>query len=175
MAISVSGSLSLASNCSVDGLTLVPGVDWSCRLTLSITGVDSVTNVTYASAHTAFTVSKLSNTSWTIASVEGENVFDNETLEFVQYDENFDPTFYEVEHVDLQPANSSVFEYNPPSPFERPTGLSFNITYVTETLPGPPPVPGTPASTTAVVTVIFEWDPEIGLGQLQTAIDNSVY
>lgn len=180
MTISVSGSLSLASNCDVDGLECVPGVDWSCRLTLSISGVGSVPNVTYTGSNPAFTVTKLSNTMWTVASVFGENVFDNESLEFVQYDEDFNPTFFEVETVDNQPPNSSVFVYNPPSPFERPTAVSFLINYVTEGTPAgpggvPAAVPGAPAAETASVTITFVWDPDIGLGQLETAIENSRY
>lgn len=179
MTISVSGSLSLASNCSVDGLTLVPGVGWSCRLTLSISGVSSVTSVAYTGSNPAFTVTG-GGSIWTIDDVFGQSVFPNESLEFVQYDENFDPTYYEVDTADDQPPNSSVFEYHPPEPFSRPTAITFLIHYVSEGTaagPGgvPPAVPGTPSSASASVTVIFEWDPDIGLGQLQTAIDQSVY
>lgn len=160
-----------SSNCVIDGSEIVPTGKFYYRLTLSFSG-GSITDVSYIGGPSNFNVSKLSNLSWNVTIQTGESVFDDESFEFVQYDSSFIPTFYEVDTVDEMPANSTVFVYNPPIPFERTKTLSFSVNYT------PSPVgntPGSPTTETIVIPQNFVWDPDIGLGSLDYAIEQSEF
>jgi hypothetical protein len=160
-----------SANCVIDGTDIVPNGKFYYRLTLSLSG-GTITGVTYGGGPSNFTVTKLSNLSWNVTIQVGESVFDDESFEFVQYDENFVPTFFEVDSVDDQPENSSVFVYNPPIPFERTKSLSFDVSYTSTPVGN---TPGVPTVETVTIPQHFVWDPDIGLGALDLAIENSVF
>lgn len=175
MALTATGAASAGVNCVTAGNEIVPAGTFSYTLTLSITGAGSITSVSYSGGAPAGVSVTGSGLVWAVSIAPGQSVFPDESFEFVQYDEDFNPSFYEVGTAAAAPENSTVFVYNPPIPFERPFNFSFFVNYTTAEIPGDPPTPGSPASESVLVLQNFVWDPDIGLGQLQVAIDNSRY
>lgn len=159
------------ANCTINDSEIVPNGQFYYRLTLTLSG-GTITDVTNTGKPTYLNVTKLSNLSWNVAIQAGETVFPDESFEFVKYDEDWNPTYYETQTVDEMPANSTVFVYNPPIPFSRTLNLSFLVAYTTEAVGN---TPGVPTSETINIPQTFVWDPDIGLGQLDLAIELSEF
>lgn len=157
------------ANCAIDGNEIIPSGQFYYRLTLTLSG-GTITNVTNTGGPSVLTVTKINNLSWNVAIMEDESIFPDESFEFVKYDENWDPTFYEVDSVDEMPANSTVFVYNPPIPFSRTYNLTFQVNYTTEAVGN---TPGVATVETVNIPQTYVWNPDIGLGQLDLAIELS--
>lgn len=164
------------ANCEISGGSIIPTGRFSFRWTLEFAGQDTITSVNLDAASDEFTVTKVSDLVWDISLNFGENVFTNEMLRFVKYDENFEPSFHDVNSVDFQPEGSSIVRYTVPNPRSRTGIFDFLVefTYGEDPL-AIPPVASIPETEIVSITQSFLWSSTIGLGQLEAAIENSRY
>lgn len=164
MALTVSYSLSSPVNCAIVGSEITPDGDFSYRMTLSLSGYDTLTSVEYSSGLPEILNISGTDLIWDISIDPGETIFSNETFSFTTHDGSGDT--YVVDTVAQQPEDTSIFKYTPPDPFEVTIPITFYVEYILALAP-----------MTEYITINqkFVWKPELGLGQLQTAIDNSEY
>lgn len=170
MVLSVSATCSAGVNCTVSGIKIIPGGDFSYLLTLTINGATTITNVSYIGGAPLHVSVVGGMTLWNVSIAPSENVFPNEYFDFVKYDDQFDPTFFQRDSAAEIPEDSTIYKYTPPDPMILATTFSFLVNYTIGQVESP-------IAGSEIITVpqLFVWNPEIGLGQLDTAIENSRY